>query len=61
MSARYAARKPPPLPTPKPQRRRERDEQPIPSAPDVFKWRENELVLGLPRADRKAKKGDGNV
>jgi hypothetical protein len=46
---------------PPPQRRRERGEQPIPSAPDVFNWRENELVLGLPRADRKARKGGENV
>jgi hypothetical protein len=43
-------------PAPRPPRRRERDAQPIPRAPDVFPWRANvEIVLGLPRADRKAK------
>jgi hypothetical protein len=46
---------------PRPPRRRERDKQPIPrNAPAInvdLNWRaEVELVVGVPRADRKAKR-----
>ena len=39
---------------PKPRHRCERDAKPIPSSPDVFPWRANELVRGVPRADRRS-------
>jgi len=50
---------PPSKPAPRPQRHRHRDEQAIPKAPDVFPWRPNvEIVVGLPKASRKAKDRD---
>ena len=52
-------------PAPRPQRRRLRAEQAIPrDAPATnaeLNWRAGELILGLPRADRKARKQDDNV
>jgi len=53
-------RKPVPQHAPKPPRRRKRDEQPIPATNAALNWRVNELVVGVPRADR-ARKVDGNV
>jgi hypothetical protein len=56
MSGRYRYDPPPRLPAQRPPRLRKRDEQAIPKAPDVFAWRPNvELVVGVPRADRRAK------
>jgi hypothetical protein len=53
--------KPPHPPAPTPLRRRLRAEQPIPRAPDVFAWAPGEMLIGEPRADRKARKGGDNV
>jgi hypothetical protein len=51
--------KPPSRSAPRPQRRRERDAQSIPREADVFAWRPNvEIVVGLPKASRKAKERD---
>jgi hypothetical protein len=48
-------------PAPRPPRRRERDKQSIPKAADTFAWAPGELLIGQPRADRKARKQDDNV
>jgi hypothetical protein len=53
--------KPPSRAAPRPLRRRLRDEQPIPRAPNVFAWAPGEMLIGEPRADRKARKQDDNV
>jgi hypothetical protein len=58
MSTRARSAMPVSRAAPRPQRGRERDEQPIPRAPDVFAWAPGELLIGEPRADRKARKAD---
>jgi hypothetical protein len=55
MAARFSRPETPQrLPAPRPLRRRLRDEQAIPRAPDVFAWAPGEMLIGEPRADRKA-------
>jgi|HubBroStandDraft_6_1064221.scaffolds.fasta_scaffold1309316_2 hypothetical protein len=67
MSSRARPSKPMFKPAPKPRHRRERAAQPIPRPerpvqhPEGWDWApEVELVVGVPRADRKAK-GPGNA
>jgi hypothetical protein len=53
--------KPPHPPAPRPRRDREGAAQPIPRAAGVFAWAPGEMLIGEPRADRKARKQDDNV
>jgi hypothetical protein len=62
MAARFSRPETPQRPpAPRLLRRRLRDAQPIPRAPDVFAWAPGEMLIGEPRADRKARKQDDNV
>jgi hypothetical protein len=61
MSARSRPQKPQIKAAPRPRRAPHRHKQQTPSSPDFFPWRANEIVIGVPRADRKARKGDDNV
>jgi hypothetical protein len=61
MSTRSRPAKPPSRPAPRPLRRRQCDAQPIPRAAGIFAWAPGEMLIGEPRADRKARKQDDNV
>jgi hypothetical protein len=62
VSGKYRFETPTRMPAQRPPRRRLRAAQPIPSSPDVFAWRPNvEIVVGLPKASRKAQKVGDDV
>jgi hypothetical protein len=54
MSTRSRPAKPPHPPATRPRRDREGAAQPIPREADVFAWAPGEMLIGEPRADRKA-------